>query len=248
MQIVDKIVHGVRWRLAAAQEHVRRSVYPQAVRQAWSKVRADHLSYSTDEQLHQLLQAVQRTAHSGALIIEAGCARGGSSILMCAAKAPERPMRIYDVFDMLPPPSEHDGEDMKARYADISTGNAVGLDGGRYYLYEDDLLAVVTNNFRRYGYPIEDNAVQLIKGKAQDTVAVNEPVAVANIDVDWYEPVTACLERIMPHLIAGGSVALRAYSDWSGCRKATDDYFARAGREGLTFDTSAGHLLVTRTR
>lgn len=105
-----------------------------------------------------------------------------------------------------------------------------------------------SQNFRRLGYPIESNRVEFIAGPVQDTLVVDEPVALANIDVDWYEPVTACLERIMPHLIVGGSVALRAYSDWSGCRKAADDYFGRAGKDGLTFDSSAGHLLVTKVR
>lgn len=248
MQLVNRVMHGVRWRVAELVERSRRTAYPRAVRDTWSKVRAEHLSYTTERQLHQLLEVVYRTAPSGALILEAGCARGGSSILMCAAKSPERPMRVYDLFEMLPPPSEHDGDDMKARYAEIAGKKAVGIDGGQYYLYEADLLATVTNNFARYGYPIEANNIQLIKGKAQDTVTVSEPVALANIDVDWYEPVTACLERVMPHLIVGGAVAVRAYSDWSGCRKATDDYFSGAGREGLDFDSSAGHLLITRTR
>jgi O-methyltransferase len=248
MQLVNRVVHGVRWRVAVLGERARRTAYPRAVRRAWSELRAEHLSYTTDRQLHQLLEVVYRTAPSGALILETGCARGGSSILMCAAKSPERPMRVYDLFEMLPPPSEHDGDDMKARYAEITAGKAVGLDGGRYYLYEDDLLATVKNNFARYGYPVESNNIQLIKGKAQDTLTVAEPVALANIDVDWYEPVSACLERVMPHLIIGGAVAVRAYSDWSGARKATDDYFSRAGREGLDFDSSAGHLLITRTR
>ena len=248
MQSVNRVVRGAGWRLAALVERTRRTAYPTAVRMAWSKVRAEHLSYTTDRQLRQLLEVVHRTAPSGALILEAGCARGGSSILMCAAKSPQRAMRVYDLFEMLPPPSERDGDDMKARYAEITAGKAVGLDGGQYYLYEDDLLATVTNNFARYGYPVESNNIQLIKGKVQDTLTVAEPVALAHIDVDWYEPVSVCLERVMPHLIVGGAVALHAYLDWSGCRKATDDYFSRAGREGLDFDFSAGHLLVTRMR
>ncbi|NEK19478.1 TylF/MycF/NovP-related O-methyltransferase [Rhizobium leguminosarum] len=247
MKAVHRVARGARWRLNGLLERARRTAYPRAVRQAWSRVRTEYLSYTTDPQLHQLLEVVRRTAPSGALIIEAGCARGGSAILMCSAKSPQRPMRVYDLFEMLPPPSEHDGDDMKARYAEINAGEAVGLGGGQYYLYDDDLMATVTNNFARFGYPVESNNVQLIKGKVQDTLTVAEPVALANIDVDWYEPVSACLERVMPHLIVGGAVALHAYSDWSGCRKAADDYFSRAGREGLDFDLSAGHMLVTRT-
>lgn len=246
MEQVNRLAHRARLHLREIAEGARRSSYPRAVRQSWSKVRDEDLSYTTDSQLHQLLEVVRRTETCGALIVEAGCARGGSAILMCAAKSPHRPMRVYDLFAMLPPPSEHDGDDMKARYAEIIAGKAVGLGGERYYLYEDDLMAMVTDNFARFGFPAGAHNVQFIKGKVQDTLSIDEPVALANIDVDWYEPVSACLERIMPHLIVGGAIALRAYSDWSGCKKATDDYFSRAGREGLNFDLSAGHLLVTR--
>lgn len=225
----------------------RRYEFPAQVRRGWKRVRSEQLSYTSDAQLRQLLRVVRRTEPSGALIIEAGCARGGCAILLCAMKSAERPLRVYDVFDMIPPPSEQDGEDMRARYQEISSGSATGLGGGCYYLYEDDLQSVVTKNFRRYGFPIEDNNVQLIKGPVQDTLEVNEPVALAHIDVDWYEPVFACLERIVPQLIVGGSVALHAYFDWSGCRKAADHYFATRGCRGLEFDSSAGHLLITRT-
>ena len=220
--------------------------FPAVVRQTWSKVRDENLSYGKDAQLLQLLSSVRATASSGALLIEAGCARGGSSILMCAMKSRARALRVYDVFDMIPPPTDVDGQDMKKRYAEIASGAAVGIGGTKYYLYESDLQAVVEDNFRRLGFPIGEHNVQLIKGKAQDTVVVNEPVALAHIDVDWHEPVTACLERIMSNLIIGGSVAVHAYLDWSGARKAVDDYFAKHGRVGLKFDTSAGHMFITR--
>jgi O-methyltransferase len=246
MKIHGRAIGGVKRRAKEALEQFRRQIYPRGVRQCWTQVRRESLTYATDKQLHQLLRAVQSTASSRGLIIEAGTARGGSAILMCAAKAIERPLRVYDVFDMIPSPSEHDGPDMKDRYEQIASGQAKGLDGGRYYLYEDDLQAVVTENFRRLGYPIERHHVELIKGKVQDTLSVNEPVALAHVDVDWYEPVTACLERITPHLVVGGSIALHAYGDWSGCRKAADDYFGRVGKDGFGFDMSAGHLLVTR--
>lgn len=248
MSLASRVVGAVRWRAARARQKLLWQAFPPLVRQLWAKIQAENLSYMYDAQMRQLIRAVLDTAASGGLIIEAGCARGGSSILMCAAKSVGRPLRVYDVFDMIPPPAENDGEDMKQRYAEIASGSAVGVGGTKYYLYEDDLYAVVKENFRRFGFPITDHNVQLIKGKVQDTLVVDEPVALANIDVDWFEPVTACLERIMPRLIVGGSVAIHAYLDWSGSRKAVDDYFDRNGRDGLTFDTSAGHMMITRVR
>jgi O-methyltransferase len=244
----SQVVSAVRRRASNALETARWRTFPSVVRQTWTDVKAQNLSYTHDRQMFQLVAGVRATAPSNALIIEAGCARGGSAITMCAMKGRSRRLRIYDIFGMIPPPTENDGGDMKRRYAEILAGMAVGLGGTKYYLYEDDLLAVVENNFHRLGFPITDHNVQLIKGNVQDTLVANEPVALAHIDVDWYEPVTASLERIMPHLIVGGSVAVHAYLDWSGARKAVDDYFAKAGRDGLVFDTSARHLLITRAR
>lgn len=226
---------------------LRRS-FPAAVQQTWSRVKEERLTYLFDSQMLQLISSVRATAPSGALIIEAGCARGGAAIVMCATKSREQRLKIYDVFDMIPPPSEHDGDDMKRRYDEIAAGKATGVGGTKYYLYEEDLQRVVEDNFERLGFPIGDHNVTLTKGKVQDTLVVDEPVALAHIDVDWYEPVTACLERIVPRLIVGGSVAVHAYLDWSGSRKAVDDYFADASRDGLRFDTSGRHLLITRTR
>ena len=243
-----RIVSAVRRRAGNAVKFARWQAFPALVRQTWAKVSADHLSYLYDPQILQLLSSVRATAPSGALIIEAGCARGGSAILMTAMKSRERPLRVYDVFDMIPPPSDQDGGDLKRRYEEITSGAAVGLGGTKYYLYEEDLQGVVEGNFRRLGFSISDHNVKLIKGKVQDTLLVTEPVALAHIDVDWYEPVTACLERIMPNLIVGGSVAIHAYLDWSSSRKAVDDYFAKVGRDGLIFDTSARHLFITRVR
>ena len=87
------------------------------------------------------------------LVIEAGTARGGSAIVMAAAKAPERPMKVYDVFGMIPPPTEQDGPDVHARYEKITAGEAKGVGGDTYYGYRDDLYHEVTESFARLGVP-----------------------------------------------------------------------------------------------
>ena len=92
------------------------------------------------------------------LIIEAGTARGGSAIVMAAAKAPERPMKVYDVFGMIPPPTEDDGPDVHERYRKITAGEARGRGGDTYYGYRDDLYDEVTESFSRLGVPVGDNA------------------------------------------------------------------------------------------
>ena len=79
----------------------------------------------------------------------------------------------------------------------------------------------------------------------QETLQVDGPIAFAHIDVDWYDPVMVCLERITPKLSRGGSIVLDDYEDWSGCRKAADTYFADK-KDEFEFDVSSGAMKVTR--
>jgi asparagine synthase (glutamine-hydrolysing) len=74
---------------------------------------------------------------------------------------------------------------------------------------------------------------------------IDQPVAFAHVDVDWYEPVSTCLERIFPRLVEGGSIILDDYHDWGGCRKAADEYLRGiAGQFAL--DDSAGSMKIIR--
>jgi O-methyltransferase len=222
--------------------------FPSSVRGTWKEVRRRHLTYLTEEQLQSLLglcQEMERRKEDGT-IIEAGCARGGSAILLCAVKSRHRPLRVYDVFGELPPPSEEDGPDLRRRYEEISSGRATGPGGLRHYSYETDLYQQVERAFTELGHPVETHTVSLVRGKVQDTLEVSGPVCLAHIDVDWYEPVAVCLERIVPALVVRGAVVVHAYNNWSGARSATDQYFKRVGRGAYSFDNSPGHLVIRR--
>jgi asparagine synthase (glutamine-hydrolysing) len=132
----------------------------------------------------------------------------------------------------------------------IQTGQSEseGIGGDPYYGYVDRLYEKVAGNFQELGYPLEENQVTLIRGLVQDTLHVNEPVCLAHIDVDWYEPVLTCLERIEPQLSMGRTLVIDDYLAWSGCQRAVDEYFDRKERSRYQFDTSPGSLLVTKIR
>jgi Macrocin-O-methyltransferase (TylF) len=197
-----------------------------------ARVRQDHLSYLKPVTLEELAAAVEETESSGrpGLLIEAGAALGGSAIVMASAKSRGRPLRVYDAFAMIPPPSDKDGEKVHARYEKIVSGRARGVGGKAYYGYREDLLSEVTASFERYGLPLEESNVKLIKGYFEDTLYVDEPVALAHLDGDWYESTMTCLERIEPRLVPGGRFIIDDYFRWSGCHRAVDEYFA--GRPG----------------
>ena len=108
------------------------------------------------------------------------------------------------------------------------------------------MRAKVEKNFAKLGFPIREHAVSLVQGLVQDTLEPNDAVCLAHVDVDWYDPVLTCLERIVPKLTPRGAIVFDDYGDWSGCRRAVDEYFERTGRDAFVFDDSAGHLVVQR--
>ena len=206
----------------------RRFLYETSLPPIVRAVRADSLTYLDHSALADLFERVttiEKNRREG-ILIEAGCALGGSAIVIATAKSIGRSFFVYDVFGMIPPPSENDGADVHQRYAVIRSGQSKGLKGHAYYGYEDNLLDKVSDNFRRHGVPVDTNNVHLVRGLFQETLRVSDPVALAHVDGDWFESVMTCLQRIEPHLIEGGVLVIDDYDDWSGCRKAVDEYFS----------------------
>lgn len=192
------------------------------------RVRRQRLTYVSLGGLNDLFEAAVAADREGrpGVFMEAGCALGGSALVLARAKKPTRPLLVYDVFGMIPAPTDADGEDVHARYETINSGQASGLGGEMYYGYEPDLMAKVRQTFERFGLPVDENAVSLIQGLFEDTIVGDEPVALAHIDGDWYESVRTCLERIGPRLAPGGVMVVDDYEMWSGCRRAVDEFLA----------------------
>lgn len=192
-----------------------------------------YLSESALAELYASVATLEQAKIPG-IIVEAGCALGGSAIAIAQAKQPARPFYVYDAFGMIPPPSDRDNADAHARYAEIAAGRSSGVKGGKYYGYEDDLLSIVETNFAQCGLNLADHSIHLIKGFYENTLVVNQPVAFAHIDCDWHDSVMVCLEQIEPHLVRGGTLVIDDYDDWSGCKTAVDAYFANR-RQGYEF-------------
>jgi lipopolysaccharide biosynthesis glycosyltransferase len=208
-------------------------------------VRREHLSYLDASSLRTLASSVEAIEAAGidGLIVEAGTALGGSAITMAAAKSRNRRMKVYDVFGMIPPPGERDGADVHRRYETIAAGRSRGIGDETYYGYREDLRSEVSESFARYGLPIADSNVELIQGLFEDTIKLDEPVALAHLDGDWYASTMTCLTRIAPLLAVGGRLVIDDYDTWSGCHAAVHDYFAE--RTGFRFERR-GRLHVIR--
>jgi hypothetical protein len=239
---LERELRETRRKLRAA----RRQLLPERVRAAVEAVRAEHLTYLKPAALQELAGVVVQLERDGVegTLVEAGTARGGSAIVIAAAKAAERPLKVYDVFGMIPAPGEQDGADVHQRYAKIASGEAKGPGGETYYGYRDDLYEEVAASFARHGLPLEDNNVELIRGLFEDTITLDEPVAFAHLDGDWYESTMTCLTRLAPLLVPGGRLVLDDYYTWSGCRRAVDEYFG--GRDEFRMEHRSRLHVVRR--
>lgn len=212
-----------------------------------NRIREKKLTYLSNRKLANLATTCHFIEDSDfpGIFLEAGCALGGYSILIASLKKQERPLFVYDVFEMIPPPTEEDTKDVHDRYKDIVEGKSHGLGGNKYYGYEENLYDIVQSNLRDFEVDCKKQNVSLVKGIVQKTMEINQPVAFAHIDVDWYEPVMTCLERIFPNLVVGGSIILDDYYDWGGCRKATNEYLKKVVGQ-FKLDDSAGSMKITK--
>jgi hypothetical protein len=212
-----------------------------------AQIRAKRITYLSTERLASIAIACRfvESQNIPGIIIEAGCALGGSSTLIASIKSNDRELRVYDVFGMIPSPSKQDMGDAHRRYKIISEGRSKGIMGNKYYGYEENLIGKIESNFASFGIDLKTHNVHLIKGLLQDTLNVNGPVALAHIDVDWYDPVYTCLERIMPKLVIGGMIIIDDYYDWKSCRKAVDEFLPSLQGK-ISIDSTAGSLKITR--
>lgn len=191
------------------------------------QVQEKKLTYLDKKALEELLDVVvdnERKQLEG-IIIEAGCALGGSAIAIASLKSQERKLFIYDVFGMIPPPSEKDDQDVHERYQEIVSGSSKGIGDNKYYGYEENLYDKVLQEFDNFNINVQESNVHLIKGLFEATLYPDLPISLAHIDCDWYESVLTCLNRIEPRLVRGGTLVIDDYYSWSGCRTAVDDYF-----------------------
>jgi len=190
------------------------------------KVKIERLTFLGFRALFDLawyVNCCEREKISG-VIIEVGSALGGSSLVIASAKRQNRSFLIYDTFEGMPSPTEMDGDDAHARYEIITTGKAKGLGKQQYYGYQSNQIKKFMERFMDFGFSIEENNIKLIKGLVEETLKVDEPVALAHIDCDWYSPVKVSIERIVPFLSTGGRLIIDDYYHWSGAKKAVDEF------------------------
>lgn len=199
---------------------------------AISFVKNNNLTYLSKEELSSIAHEIRclETNKTLGILIEVGCALGGSSIVMAASKKRKRKLLVFDTFEGIPTPTSRDGDDVWTRYRTIASGSSPGIGKDIYYGYRENLFEHVRANFSNAGLSPEANNIQLIRGIIQETLKLNETVALAHIDADWYESVKCALHSISPFMTVGGRFIIDDYDVWSGCRDAVSEFIASEDR------------------
>ena len=177
--------------------------------------------------------------------IEAGCALGGSSALISSIIDADRLFYIYDVFGQIPPPTANDPIECHNRYDIIASGLAKGIGDDDYYGYQVDLMESAKANISCFSNPEHSDNIRFCKGDLRTTMNISAPIAFAHIDVDWYEGVRACIERIVPFLAIGGSIIFDDFADWGGCKIAVEELLSEAPSD-FCLDNIDGSLCLTK--
>lgn len=209
-------------------------------------IRNRKLSYLSDNKFIQIISTLNDINNNRieGMIIEAGCALGGSLVVLEQYSQAQK-IKVYDTFEMIPAPTENDPPEVHERYQTIISGKSEGIGGDVYYGYRKNLLEFVRQQLKDFGGTDAVERTELIKGLLQDTMNIDANVALAHIDVDWYEPVKYCIEKIWPEISAGGSMIFDDYFDWGGCKKAVDEFFK--ARTDYLADASKGNYKITKT-
>ncbi len=203
------------------------------VRQTIEYLRAKGLTYCGRpgklETIQSLAAYVERESVPG-IFIEAGVAMGGSASIIAKVKRPGRELRLYDVFELLPPPSIRDGAKAREVYDLLRRGKLSNAVDGTYLAHVEDLLAFARQTMRDTGIEIDQANVLFVKGPFKDTLRLDCPVAFAHIDCDWYDSVKLCIERIADRMSPQGIFLFDDYNSFAGCREAVDSWLARDSR------------------
>lgn len=200
------------------------------------------------EKLFALIQAVRyvvRHAVPGDLV-ECGVWRGGAVmaavLTLVQLGVRDRRIFLYDTFSGMPPPSAADRRpdvDPRELFERRRTGPE-SSDWCRAGVEE------VRRNLASLPYP--GRLFQLVEGRVEDTIPGTLPcsIAILRLDTDWYESTRHEMEHLMPRLVPGGVLILDDYYNWTGSRRAVDEYLEREKLPILLTRVSSGAVGVKR--
>ncbi len=213
------------------------------------KISLKSLSFVPKRRLVSIATAVARVEKKRVpgIFAEAGCARGGAAGLIAHLMRQDRTLHLYDVFEKIPPPDAVDGERARALFDDLDTAYEDGIKKYMDHMTSEDPLELTRQIIVSIAGEAKSPCLRFHRGLVQDTLKIDDPVAFAHIDLDWYDPTLCTLKAIMPRTVVGSVVIIDDVYFWPGCAAAVEAYFSD-GTDDFVFDGVHGHLIVERIR
>ena len=143
-----------------------------------------------------------------------------AAALTLAELGDDREVVLFDTFEGMPPPGEHDSD-----LAGVPAAQHLAADVGRAgHVWAVAGREDVDANLASTGY----QQVRFVEGRVEDTIPTEAPdrIAVLRLDTDWYESTLHELQHLYPRLASGGVLLIDDYGHWQGARKAVDEYLA----------------------
>lgn len=214
-----------------ARDHYNRHYTMEELRplyQRWTMVSDDHqkLALSSVAKLNE--ENIQGD------IVECGVWKGGMTMAMMFQNMRDNTDRhfwLFDTFEGLPPPTEHDGKKAINTYKMVQAGDEKTVNKQMRHRMEDGgwnkgSLEVVKSNLFYTHYPREN--IHFIKGLVEDTlpkVKLPEKIAILRLDTDFYESTKIELEYLWDRLVPGGILLVDDFCSWAGSKKAVTEFF-----------------------
>ena len=217
---ISRVIHSrpvLNWRLQDVDERTR-DIYHRVA--PYTMTSPNRIAAVCDA-----VSYVTRARIPGAYV-ECGVWRGGSSMAAALSLLElgdrQRPLYLFDTFEGMAPPSEHD-----VRANDrTSAADLLEKSSKTDIMWCNASIEDVTANMASTGYPRD--RVTYCKGMVEDTLPSQAPdqISILRLDTDWYDSTRHELEHLYPRLAVGGVLIIDDYGYWAGARKAVDEYFA----------------------
>jgi O-methyltransferase len=194
--------------------------------------RASPYTMTSAARLQALIDAVRHCEVRGldGAFAECGVWLGGSvlaMILTLQELGAERDIYLYDTFEGMTEPTEHDYSQIDS--SALSIWNAAAANGERPWpeMFGPTVFneGSVREMLAATGYPV--SRLHFVRGPVEETIpgVVPGPLALLRLDTDWYASTRHELHHLYPLLVSGGSLIIDDYGHWDGARKAVDEYF-----------------------
>jgi O-methyltransferase len=203
---------------------------------AYTMTSPERLFAMRDATRHVLIAAIPGD------IVECGVWRGGSAMiaaLVMAEAAEHRRLWLYDTFEGMTEPTEHDRDFRGVSVHDEYEHRKATAGGWAIATLRD-----VRTNMAATGHP--DDLIEFIEGPVEETIPSRAPdqIALLRLDTDWYESTRHELRHLWPRLSPGGILIIDDYGHFQGARKAVDEHFAEVGPHILSRIDYTGRLVV----